>query len=1054
MTASAFRHLLRQPLLLLGVLCAGAASAAAQGIVSGRLTDQANGAPLVGARIVILGTSLTATSTSEGRYRITGVPAGAQQVRASQIGYASGTKSVTVPDQSAVTADFALVLTPYSLDEVVVTATGDQAKREVGNSVSTVDVADLVKTSSITNMNDLLVGKAPGVQVLPGSLTGAGARVRIRGASSLSLSNEPIYVVDGIRVTSAVNSAAISIGGTNPSRVNDLNPEDIESIDVVKGPSASTLYGTDAANGVIVIKTKRGRAGKPVWSASMEQGGVFDRNKYPLNYRAWTAGSAANNTTQCFLSGVAAKTCVQDSVSKFDAWKDPESSPLGTGHRQEYSLQVSGGTDALRYYISGDWEKEIGVLRMPQIFQQRILAARALQSVPSYQVNPNALRKMNVRANLNVNLNERMDLALSSGFVTSTQRLPQTDNNTTGLGSNLYGGSGFKHNIVNPPGAATTFFRDNYGYQRYTPDEFFSDNVNQDINRTITSATYTYRPTSWLSTRAVIGMDFTSREDNELCIRDQCTYFASSATDPSVGSKAGFRTDARTTFFNYTGDINATATYKVMADVGGKTIVGGQYGKEKFTQGRADASNLTPGGRTVSSGSIPSVSEATTISATLGFFAEQSLSYKDRLYLTGAVRTDKNSAFGTGFQRVYYPKASLSYVVSDEPFFPRSDVLSSLRFRGAYGASGRQPGPNDAAFFLTSTTSNVDNVDTPALVVSAVGNPGLKPERTAELEVGFDASLASNRVNLEMTYYKKTSRDALISRTIAPSAGTPATRFENIGKTANEGIEFAINSTIVDSKSFGWELTLGGSYNRNKIVSLGTVPLAPGVTNWSREGYPIGAWWTRPYTYQDLNKDGIIAFFPNTVVAGVSTPDPRNELFIKSTDSLVYNGPVLPPGEFTAFNAFDLFGRKLRIQALLSANVGGYTEFDTERIRCQSRFNCRGDLDPTASLKEQAAAVAVRQAPSSSQFGYVFKTDFVRLRELSATYTFPDKWAHLLSASRVSLTVAGRNLGIITRYPGIDPETGYFASTGAALTNDFQTAPPPSYFTFRLNVGF
>src|SRR5262249_54086914 len=157
------------------------------------------------------------------------------------------------------------------------------------------------------------------------------------------------------------------------------------------------------------------------------------------------------------------------------------------------------------------------------------------------------------------------------------------------------------------------------------------------------------------------------------------------------------------------------------------------------------------------------------------------------------------------------------------------------------------------------------------------------------------------------------------------------------------------------------------------------VPQSPGVTNWSREGYPISAWWTRPYTYQDKNGDGIIAYFPNTVVNGVSTPDPRNEIFINATDTLVYNGPVLPPAEFTAFNTVDLFGRKLRIQGLLTANVGGYTEFDTERIRCQSRNNCRGIIDPTSSLKEQAAAVAVRQAPGSSQFGYVFKTDFVRL---------------------------------------------------------------------------
>jgi len=806
-----------------------------------------------------------------------------------------------------------------------------------------------------------------------------------------------------------------------------------------------------------------------VWNLSVEQGGVYDRNKYPLNWRAWTAGSgtsATTNTVQCLLSQVVTKTCTQDSVTSFDAWKDPESSPLSTGHRQEYSLQVSGGTDAIRYYISGDWEKEIGVLHMPDVFQQRIMAVRNLQEVPDYQVNPNALRKLNLRANLNVNLGERMDLVIGSGFVTSTQRLPQTDNNTTGLGSNLYGGFGFKHVIVNPPGApSTSITRDNYGYQRYTPDEFFSDNVNQGINRTTTSATYTYRPTTWLSTRAILGADFTSREDDELCIRDQCTYFGGVATDPSVGSKAGFRTDARTTFFDYTGDVNATATYRPMRNFGAKTVLGGQYSKERFAANTAASSNLTPGGRTVGAGTIPSVSESTTITATLGVFLEQTLSYKDRVYLTGAVRTDKNSAFGLNFQRVYYPKASISYVISDEPFFPRSDVLSSLRFRGAYGASGRQPGPNDANFFFTARTANVDNTEIPGLVVSALGNPDLKPERTAELELGFDASLARNRVNIEATYYKKTSRDALIARILPPSAGAPtSTRLENIGKTSNEGLEFSINSTIVDSKSFGWDLTLSGSYNRNKIVSLGgcsqtppaktCVPQSPGVTNWSREGYPIAAWWTRPYTYQDKNADGIIAFWPNTLVNGVSTPDPRNEIFINATDSLVYNGPVLPPAEFTAFNTVDLLGRKLRIQGLLTANVGGYTEFDTERIRCQSRNNCRGIIDPNASLKEQAAAVAVRQAPGSSQFGYVFKTDFVRLRELSATYTFPDKWAHWMRAAHFSATVAGRNLGIITKYPGIDPETGYFGSTGAALTNDFQTAPPPSYFIFRLNLTF
>src|SRR5262245_30316199 len=199
MTIAALRSLVRLSVRAFALLCAGASAAAAQGIVSGRVTDQANGNPLIGARIVVIGTSLTTTTNADGRYRIPDVPVGAQQVRASQIGYASGIRTITVANQATVTADFPLTLTPFSLDEVVVTATGDMAKREVGNAVSTVDAAPLVATTAISNMNDLLVAKAPGVQVLPGSTTGTGGRVRIRGNSSLSLSNNPIYVIDGVR---------------------------------------------------------------------------------------------------------------------------------------------------------------------------------------------------------------------------------------------------------------------------------------------------------------------------------------------------------------------------------------------------------------------------------------------------------------------------------------------------------------------------------------------------------------------------------------------------------------------------------------------------------------------------------------------------------------------------------------------------------------------------------------------------------------------------------------------------------------------------------------
>src|SRR6059058_2104288 len=229
-------------LLGLGVLVGGVAASARaqQGSIAGQVTDQATGHPLAGARITIQGTALVTSSNAEGRYTLRNVPAGAITVRATFIGYAAATRGLTVAPGEAATADLALKLTPYTLDAVVSTVSGDQTRKETPNAISTVRADSLVQTRPITNMNDLLGARVPGVEVLPGNITGAGARVRIRGTSSLSLNNEPIYVIDGVRMESANNSSSIGIGGTNPSRVNDIDPNEIESYDVVKGPAAST----------------------------------------------------------------------------------------------------------------------------------------------------------------------------------------------------------------------------------------------------------------------------------------------------------------------------------------------------------------------------------------------------------------------------------------------------------------------------------------------------------------------------------------------------------------------------------------------------------------------------------------------------------------------------------------------------------------------------------------------------------------------------------------------------------------------------------------------
>ena len=1029
----------RAPLAVVAVLSlvAGTAAVAAaqRGTIAGQVTDQSSGQPLVGARVTVVGTSLVTASRAEGRYVIPNVPPGQVTVRATFIGYAAGSQSVAVAPDEAATADLALVLTPYSLDEVVVTATGEQTKREVGNVINTIRADSLVATRPIANMNDLLGAKAPGVEVLAGNLTGAGARVRIRGTNSLSLNNEPLYIIDGVRMTSANNSSSIGIGGTNPSRVNDLNPEEIESIEVVKGPSAAALYGTAASTGVILIKTKRGAPGPTRWNVYAEQGLIRDYNTYPTAYRGWVtypslpadSSSKPTNGIECLLTQTVRNPtdpqfCRQDSVTTYNLFEDPQTSPNATGYRNQYGVQVLGGSDATRYFVSGEWENEVSQLKMPPFAVDSLLAIRPISEVPFEQLRPNARRRVSLRANAEARLNPRMDLSLSSGFISSTQRLPQTDNNTTGLLSNALGGLG------NKAGGK-------YGYRAFTPDEMLSETVTQDINRFIGSGTLNWRPTSWLAVRATGGIDFTHRLDTDLCRRNECTSFGT--------TKRGFKTDNRTNFFSYTGEANATATFQLSPQLSSRTSVGAQYLKDVFDRNGASGSDLPPGATTVGAGAIQRVSEATDITKTVGGYVEQLFGYKDRLFVTGALRVDDNSAFGANFQAVYYPKFSVSYVISEEPYFPKWTWINSVRLRGAVGASGVQPGTTDALRFFAPTAASVDNADSPAILDSASGNPGLKPERAREYEIGGEAVLFEHRVSVDLTYYNKRTKDALIARIIPPSAGASDTRFENLGAVVNRGLEALVTARLVDRQQFGWDLGVNAAYNTNFIADMGIdpatgkpIPPIVGTTVQQRVGYPINAWFQRPYTFADKDGNGIITADEITVA-----------------DSAQFVGYPNPRWEITYTSGFDLFSRRLRLNFLFDHKSGYYQLNGTERIRCESRLNCRGEIDRTAPLWEQARSVALRETPSRTQWGFIEKATFIRLREASATYDLPQRWAQAFRASRASITVAGRNLWKATSWTGMDPEANYF-ETATGVVSNFQTAPPPTYWTFRLNVGF
>lgn len=1001
---------------------AASAQQAATGI-TGRVTDAATGQPLAGAQIVVVGTNLGALTNSSGVYVIRGVTPGTVAVRALIIGYAEQTQQVGVVAGETASLDFALRSSAIALSPIVVTATGEQRRVEVGNAIAHVNATEVVQTRSVTNMADLLTARAAGVNVIPGTQTGAGVRVRIRGNSSLSLSNNPIYIIDGIRVEGTSGSLSVGVGGTTPARINDINPNEIESIEIVRGPSAATLYGTDAANGVIVIRTKRGVAGRPQWRYHTEHTAITDRNEYPTAYTGWRSTTTRQNllTTQCFLFQVGTGACAQDSVTSYNLHKDREATPYGTGYRQSHGLQVSGGTESVRYFLHGEWEDETGRLKVPE-FDQRWLAARGRTLRPE-QRRPNAMNRISARSNLDVDLSSTLSASVNAGYVNQLLRLPRSDDSgVPGLATNTYGGPGFKY-ALNAAGDTL------HGYRTVTPREIYGTVTEQGINRVIGSISTNWRPLDWFSTRALFGLDFIARKDTQLCRFMECPV--------SGQDHLGWKTDNRTNFGAYTFDAAASANRSFTAELEGRTTVGVQFNRNTFDRNGATGRQLPPGASTVSAGAIYEASEVNSETRTLGGYIEQHLAYRDRLFLTGAVRSDRNSAFGADFKTVFYPKFSASWVVSDEPFFPATGFLNQLRLRTAYGASGVQPGTTDAVEYFTTAQVVGESGEQSGLIYSALGNRNLKPERSTELELGFDATLWDGRVSTEVTYYNKNSRDALIARTLPPSLGTGATtRFENLGHVRNRGWEAMLNAQLVQSRTFGWDLTLNGSTNDNELVDLGGVPPIVSATQQNREGYPLFGWWSREITFADQDGNNIIT---------------ANEITV--ADEATFQGPSLPTRELAATTGIDVWGGRLRLATMFDYKGGHLVYNNTERIRCASRNNCRGLIDPTAPLWEQARTVAVRQFGTTVLGGFFEKGDFIRWRELALTYTLPEEWASRVFRGRsLVVTGAARNLGILwTEYTGVDPEA--FGTTGNA-PSEFQAFGPPTYFTLRLTLGF
>lgn len=1072
--------LVRSTLAALAAIAAPTLAQAQQGTITGRVTAAGTGEALAESRVMLAGTSTIVSTTQDGKYTLRNVPLGKVVVRVIRVGFVEQKKSVDVASGNVLSLDFTMVQAVVQLQEIVTTATGEQRRVEIGNAISTLgDVNKRVEESPVTNLSDLMVAKSPGVIILPGNMTSSAPTVRIRGLNSMSLSNAPIYVIDGVRM----NSAAIGggVGGTNTSYLNDLNPAEIEDIEIVKGPSAATLYGTDAANGVIVITTKKGKAGASRWTWYGEQGTIADKNDYPSSYALWghspTAPNAAN-PVRCNLVTVGQGTCVVDSTTSANMFKESNSGigMLATVPHSQYGGQVSGGNDALRFFISSDITNEYGPVKMPGAFVSRFDSLGT--SVRDEWARPEFFQRANVRTNLNAAVSPKLDISINAGFGKTDQRLPNVDNNTFSYLYNSYQNPGFIPDRIgesavkcNATPARCLGFSDTdgngydlHGFGLYSPGELFQRVVTQDIQRLIGSAQANWRPLAWMQNDATVGID--------LANRDNLTLNRLNEGPASGTTRQGVVNDGHANDRNFSAKVTSNSTWQAKQYLNFKTSLGADYTNVENDASNANGTILPPGAQTVGATANKSGSNTLpTATKTLGLYVQELASIRDRLFITAAVRTDQNSAFGTNFQRVIYPKASVSYIISDEPFFPKWNFLDQVRLRSAYGASGVQPGATTTFRTFSAATQNVGSpgagtgTDQVGLIANALGNPNLKPEKSTETELGFETRMLTNRVNFDFTYYNKKTSDALVNKPIAPSSGASATSvLTNLASVQNTGIEAVLTTTLVDSRRFGWDVTVSASHGTNKILKVygpngycsSTITTACDSvgtgTQRNIKGNPVNGLYYVPFTFADSNSDGIIT--PNEVIVGTRKADGTLD-----QTTVKYMGYSNPRDIFTVQNGFDLFSHKLRITGLLDYK-GGFNLFNsTSQFYCQQTNFCYdvsvgpgSKMGAPATLYNQARNVAQRfvTGTKTSQ-GYLESGQFWRFRELAATIQMPNVVAAKLRARDANINISGRNLHVWTPYKGIDPESGY---GNGDVQNDFSTTSPPTYFTVRLNLHY
>ncbi|MGD8318922.1 MAG: SusC/RagA family TonB-linked outer membrane protein [Gemmatimonadota bacterium] len=995
-------------------------AAQATGTIRGSVQDAVTGRPLSGAQVSLVGTTQGALSNDQGQFLLLNVPTGTQTVRVVFIGFRTSEQTVDVVAGQTVSTTFLMGQSAVSLDEIVVTGTaGATEKRALGNSVTHVSTEDLVAEAPIQNVNELLTARAPGVSLnnMSGQ-AGTAARVRIRGSGSLNAGLEPVYYVDGVRVRSTINDGYSTSNGLvqGSSPLDAIAPSDIESIEVIKGPAAATLYGAEAAGGVIQIITKRGRKGQGVQFTAELQGGNSEwALEQPMNYTLCTAtGDAAtlgmsesqfnsnygNRIGSSYWPGCSSFNSSQPLSQRLltdqPARRDPKA--LRTGGVYGGNVSVRGGGENYNFYIAGEKNNEEGVY---------------------YN---NFSNRTGGRLNFSVTPSEQLSFDVASSYTRTHIRSPLANNASNGILRNAFRGR--------PGHSNSNWGEDGIGWHGFIPEISNQYDNQQYAERTILSLTANYHPFEWFQNKLTVGLDKMDRTV-ELFYAQDTTGVAPWGDDNATGYISRYLPVDHMWTLDYTGTINKP----IDENIGSRFSAGMQV-----IARQRDWNEVTGWGLVTDKINVVGAAENVTADqgfseqTSLGFFGQEQMDWQNRIFWTIALRVDDNTAFGQDFSLVYYPKASASWVISEESFFDVS-WIDDLKLRGAWGMAGSAPGPGEADRTFEPGQAAADGSVVNRVVTDEYGNPNLKAESGSELELGFDASVLDGRLGVEFTYYNQHTKDALVSVSDPPSSGFTGNHLENIGEIANSGFEILLTGTPVYTRNVQWDATLSLATNSNELVDFGTDQIQElsfgsfADVNKHREGYPLGSIWSL-----DVERDGngrpVLRDSDGNIVTDVT----QGNVTLLDQSEAQYVGPMLPTREIGLANTITLFNN-VRIFANLDYKGGNYQWCAICSIRNRSNRNTwevnNPDMDPAERLVWYS-----RQTKT-----HIASADYLKLRELSVTFSLPESWAQQFRASRASLTLSGRNLWMWTKYfDGFDPEVAFYSRNNFDST-DYASTP-------------